>query len=175
MKSTQFNEIVVDQLDRVQATLVNKGGEYATEADRLHNFVQAAAMQGITTREALSGMMIKHTVSIYDMIGGPTGGFTTEQWDEKITDHITYLVLLKAIIVEEESAKQAAAYAAGFPSVKAQEQSEHLKSISEPLKAEALAKTDKFESNVKFQEIEKSPFEDPKQIYESTGPTDTLH
>lgn len=49
--------------------------------------------------QAISGMMAKHTVSIYDMVesGKP---FELAQWDEKITDHICYLILLRAALVE---------------------------------------------------------------------------
>lgn len=103
MKNEQFNEIVKDQLDRVEAMLIQKGAEYATDRDRLHNFKQAAALQNLSPHDALGGMMIKHTVSIYDMIGDNTGTHSMEKWDEKITDHITYLVLLKAVIEEEEA------------------------------------------------------------------------
>jgi hypothetical protein len=49
--------------------------------------------------EACAGMMAKHTVSIYDMCGSEEP-FYAEQWDEKITDHINYLILLRAIVYE---------------------------------------------------------------------------
>ena len=106
MKNEQFSKIVKAQLIQVEKTLISKGSEYATEADRLHNFKQAAALQKLTPRDALGGMMIKHTVSIYDMIGDESGAHSMEKWNEKITDHITYLVLLKAVIEEEESERQ---------------------------------------------------------------------
>lgn len=108
MKNDQFETIVKAQLSRIEETLIVKGSEYATEGDRLHNFKQAAALQKLTPRDALGGMMIKHTVSIYDMIGDQTGVHVMAKWDEKITDHITYLVLLKAVIEEEEVDRLAA-------------------------------------------------------------------
>jgi hypothetical protein len=42
---------------------------------------------------------VKHTVSIFAMIksGKP---FPEEKWDEKITDHIVWLILLKAALTE---------------------------------------------------------------------------
>ena len=87
--------------EKIETILGAKGEEYATDSDRLHNFKVAAQVQGITNKEALSGMMAKHTVSIYDMIGDGKD-HSLEKWDEKILDHINYLILLRAIVVEED-------------------------------------------------------------------------
>jgi hypothetical protein len=49
---------------------------------------------------ALAGMMAKHTVSVYDMIG--TGKvYPMELWEEKIKDSINDLFLLWALLHEE--------------------------------------------------------------------------
>jgi hypothetical protein len=50
--------------------------------------------------------MSKHTISIFDM-GRSKQDFPLEKWDEKITDHINYLILLRALIIEadDEDAK----------------------------------------------------------------------
>lgn len=60
-------------------------------------------MQGITPVGALSGMMCKHTVSIYDLINGYEEGraIEPELWDEKIIDSINYLILLRAALYED--------------------------------------------------------------------------
>jgi hypothetical protein len=58
-------------------------------------------MQGTTPKQALAGQMCKHTVSIYAMIEGDAD-IPMEKWEEKITDHINYLLLLKAVIEEEK-------------------------------------------------------------------------
>lgn len=98
MKSETFNQIVDAQLERCRNILCAKAKEYATE-DRLHNFKIAAALEGAGPIQALSGMMAKHTVSVYDMaMSGET--YPQELWDEKITDHINYLLLLKALVEE---------------------------------------------------------------------------
>lgn len=91
---------------QVDSVLAAKGDEYAGQIDndRLHNFKVAAGMQGITVKEALAGMMAKHTTSIYDMIGDGRD-YSLDKWDEKILDHINYLILLRAIILEEKGAK----------------------------------------------------------------------
>lgn len=100
------NEAFRDNLDtiheKIETVLGAKGEEYATDNDRLHNFKVAAQVQGITNKEALSGMMAKHTVSIYDMIADGKY-YSQEKWDEKILDHINYLILLRALVVEEKA------------------------------------------------------------------------
>lgn len=96
---------------RIQELLKSKGDEYATVSNRLHNFTVAAELQNVTRPQALAGMMAKHTVSVYDLcaeFAPPTAPLSPEKiiktltkWDEKILDHITYLVLLRAIVLEE--------------------------------------------------------------------------
>lgn len=99
MDPSEFNLLLESELSRVTDVLGSKQTEYANGKDVLRNFKQAAALTGETVEQALAGMMAKHTVSIYDMVA--TGEhYTLEQWSEKITDHINYLILLKAILVE---------------------------------------------------------------------------
>lgn len=97
MKTDMFNKLFEEQVYACSTTLIKKAKEYATE-DRLHNFKVAAEIQGITPQAALAGMMAKHTVSIYDLCNGPN--MSLAHWEEKITDHINYLILLKAVVVE---------------------------------------------------------------------------
>jgi hypothetical protein len=99
MDGEQFADVVRTQFNVCEDVLVDKAREYATN-DRLHNFKVAAALQGIPPKVALAGMMAKHTVSIYDMCNS-NDIFPIDKWDEKITDHINYLVLLQALIIEE--------------------------------------------------------------------------
>lgn len=91
-----FKEILDHYIKRTEEILGVKAEEYATE-DRLHNFKVAAEVQGTTPVKALGGMMAKHTVSIYDMIDSPRS-YPRARWEEKITDHINYLILLAALI-----------------------------------------------------------------------------
>lgn len=101
MNADRFNTVLNEQLATVVAILGSKASEYADDQDRLHNFKASAILQGITPLEALRGKMAKHTISIYDMIA--TGqAFPIEKWDEKITDHINYLILLRALLIEQD-------------------------------------------------------------------------
>lgn len=99
MRSEEFAEIVDQQLDRVSATLGIKTGEYATEDDQLHNTRIVAILMGESLPEAVIGQMAKHTASIYTMVKSGKK-FPVEKWDEKITDHIVWLILLKAALTE---------------------------------------------------------------------------
>lgn len=99
MDANKFNLAVEEQVQRSLSVLVTKASEYASE-DQLHNFKIAASLQGRSPRQALAGMMAKHTVSIYDMLK-KDDYYDITVWDEKITDHINYLLLLRGIIAEE--------------------------------------------------------------------------
>ncbi len=98
MKTNEFEMVLENQIKRCTGMLITKAKEYATE-DRLHNFKVAAELQGCSCEQALAGMMAKHTVSIYDMCKSKEE-FPMAQWEEKITDHINYLLLLKAVVEE---------------------------------------------------------------------------
>lgn len=100
MNTNDFNIVVETQLQLCLSILVQRSAQYSTEDDKLHNFKVAASVKGETPRQALSGMMVKHTVSIYDMIQSGKK-YPIDVWNEKITDHINYLLLLKGILVEE--------------------------------------------------------------------------
>jgi len=99
MKTEDFNKVLDEQIKRSTDVLVQKAVEYATD-DRLHNFKVAAELQGCSTRFALAGMMAKHTVSVYDMCAS-NKDYSVEMWNEKITDHINYLLLLRAVVDED--------------------------------------------------------------------------
>ena len=94
-----FTTIVDEQIERCRSLLVEKGKEYALGKDRLKAFKQAAALQGCTSEEAVLGMLAKHIVSLSDMITSHAV-FGIDRWNEKITDSINYLLILRAVIEE---------------------------------------------------------------------------
>lgn len=105
MNNENFNKIVDEQLNLCKSLLCKKGEEYDRDTeDRFHSFKVAAALQGETPMQALAGMLAKHTVSIYDLI--KEGSHDLTIWDEKITDHINYLLLLKGLIMDEINASE---------------------------------------------------------------------
>lgn len=106
MTTDIFNRVIKEQIEKCLNVLVGKAQEYADNEndDRLHNFKCAAGLTGETPQAALAGMMLKHTVSIYDMCKSKDD-FPISLWEEKIGDHINYLLLLKAVVVEEKLEK----------------------------------------------------------------------
>lgn len=105
MKHFAFNTVVENQIETCKDMLIRKSDEYSGASDRLHNFRVAASLKGVTQKQALAGMMAKHTVSVYDMIRDDEE-YSAEQWSEKITDHINYLLLLRAMVEDELATKQ---------------------------------------------------------------------
>lgn len=101
MKRDKFIDVVQEQLIYCFNLISEKGLEYdADEADRLASFKVAGQLEGETQKQALAGMMAKHTVSIYDMCQSDVA-YPKEKWVEKITDHINYLLILRAMVEEE--------------------------------------------------------------------------
>lgn len=100
MKADHFNDVISEQIERSNGMLQSKNAHYNPDLDKLKAFKTAAALRGVSTRDALSGMMAKHTTSVYDLCGAETLA-DIDVWDEKITDHINYLLLLRAVVEEE--------------------------------------------------------------------------
>ena len=83
-------------------------GNPATENQRIYRgrygpvgaFKAAAALQHTTPERALAGMLAKHIVSLYDMCFDGDTDYDISTWNEKITDSLNYLFLLKAIVKE---------------------------------------------------------------------------
>ena len=106
MTQEKFADVFRGLIATCESILLSKSQEYSAGGDKLHNFRIAAALAQCSNEKALAGMMIKHTVSVYDMINALENGkrFTLEKWDEKIVDSINYLILLKALLVERDEA-----------------------------------------------------------------------
>ena len=107
MTEEQFNAHYDYIMRRCGDTLLTKADEYAEGDDRLHNFRVAAAVMGCDVKQALAGMMSKHTVSVYDLIRRYAAGedVPTDMWEEKIIDHINYLILLWAAVSDGTEAE----------------------------------------------------------------------
>ena len=99
---TEVNAVFDEQVRLCADTLQKKTKEYTgDDTDRLGAFKAAAALQHATPQRALAGMMAKHIISIYDMCFSDRKTFELAVWEEKITDSLNYLFLLKAVIKEE--------------------------------------------------------------------------
>lgn len=101
MDAKTFDKLVETQFRICKELLGLKATEYVPGSrDRLENFKVAANLCGSTNKQALAGMMAKHTVSVYQMLMD-TNEYTEARWAEKITDSINYLLLAKALVYEE--------------------------------------------------------------------------
>ena len=101
MLQEEFNDIVTKQMKKCWETLFNKGNEYSVQGDRLSHFKKAAAVMDSTPEAALFGMLSKHLISLSDMCMDKRK-HPKEVWSEKITDSINYLLILAAIVEEEQ-------------------------------------------------------------------------
>lgn len=103
-----FQDVVYVRVEKIQTILGQKAEEYATDSDRYHNFNVAARMNDTTPEKALKGMMLKHEVSVNDLIEWADTSpkkLTLELIEEKIGDNINYLILLEGML-KERIAKQ---------------------------------------------------------------------
>ena len=97
MKAKDFNELVDRQLERIKTVLCRKEGEYNLEEDRLGFFKRAAGLAQETPEQALYGFMLKHLVSLSDMVQSGKA-YSEALFEEKITDIENYLLLLLGLL-----------------------------------------------------------------------------
>lgn len=96
-----FEKILNSRLEKIRSTLAKKAKEYASDSDCFHNFTIAGRIAGTTPEKALYGMMLKHEVSVIDLIelaGSKPEKLNKELIDEKIGDNINYLILLEGLL-----------------------------------------------------------------------------
>ena len=103
MTYEEFNELLDAQVSHIKEMLVLKAGEYNLEEDRLGFFKRAASIIEETPEQALYGFMLKHFMSISDMIADGKK-HPIALWKEKITDLQNYLFLLLGLVSEGEEA-----------------------------------------------------------------------
>ncbi len=102
MKTQDFNDLVEEQFGICRAILETKGKEYAPDdQDRLSAFKTAGSVLHRTPIQALGGQMSKHTISLFEMIENDCTDL--DLWQEKLTDQINYLLLLKGLLHEQEA------------------------------------------------------------------------
>ena len=101
MKAQVFDQYVAEQVDVCLKMLVGKGEDYADtkEDDRLNHFKVAAGLMEVDQKVALIGMASKHFASVSKMCMSGRD-YSLDQWSEKITDSINYLLILWAMVHE---------------------------------------------------------------------------
>jgi hypothetical protein len=104
----KFADCIENRIHNIREVLLAKAEEYATEDNRFHNFDVAARILNITPEHALQGMMLKHIVSVFDLVewaGTDTNMLTEQIIDEKIGDTINYLILLEGLLLRRLETK----------------------------------------------------------------------
>lgn len=125
MNSEKFNQIVDRRKSLITSVLQRKAAEYVQGGDRLYNFKRAATITGDSPEKALLGMLMKHIVSVLDIIEKIEKAhqiknteydvkvsedsndrisktiFTQDYIDEKFGDVINYFILLEALIHDQ--------------------------------------------------------------------------
>lgn len=111
-KAKLFENVVNATLDKCKETLVIKAKEYRRNNNPFHNFERGAELSGFDDVQVLKGFLLKHEVSINDIINDYSvdGILPTEAMlDEKIGDILNYYLILKAMFIqkiEERKSKQ---------------------------------------------------------------------
>lgn len=108
MTHKEFNDLLQDTMMTLEQMLEFKGGQYATEQDRFHNFKTAGRCKAESPEKACYGMWIKQHVSLLDMVEHTDDDHplyedsipTQERIDEVIHDLINYHILLKGMLYE---------------------------------------------------------------------------
>ena len=108
MATTKFSDCIERRIRNIREVLLIKAKEYATEDNRFHNFDVAARILDCTPERTLQGMMLKHLVSIFDLVEWAdidSNLLTKEIIDEKIGDTINYLLLLEGLLLRRIETK----------------------------------------------------------------------
>jgi len=96
-----FEAIVQEQVKKIVDVLVVKAKECARADERLWNFKAAGRVNKTHAEAALWGMYTKHLISVMDLVeNAPCQKPSKEMIDEKITESINYMILLKALLYE---------------------------------------------------------------------------
>lgn len=106
MNTEEFNAYVRSVQDATTRLLLLKGGEYSQSSDRLSNFKLAADRLHLTKYDIWSVYFDKHLEAIRTFISDTKHGIERERSEPiagRIHDAINYLILLGAIIEEDES------------------------------------------------------------------------
>lgn len=101
MTNERFNEIVEEETGRIKSVLVRKQVEYNLDEDRLSHFKRAAVLAQETPEKALYGYMLKHIMSVSDMVVSGEK-YDKVVWVEKMTDIHNYLILLLGLLEDDK-------------------------------------------------------------------------
>lgn len=102
MTEERFEEVIEETLASIKNTLIEKGREYRRNNDPFHNFNEGAKRSGLIREKVLDGMLLKHEISIADIVNDIVIGKlpSISTINEKFGDNLIYLLLKKASIID---------------------------------------------------------------------------
>jgi hypothetical protein len=110
MTDAEFTVMLNERISSIQTILNGKKKEYATEQDRMHNFNQAAQIENSTPIDMAWAFLMKHFVSVQDIVKGFKSDVVTPRAlvKEKIGDLINYLIIIEALLWKDAQIKTSA-------------------------------------------------------------------
>jgi len=104
----EFDFIVEERIKLIKKVLQKKAKEYASDTNRMHNFVAGANYDNESPEKYLWNLWKKHLVAVQDIINkiekvyqdGIEYAFDDIEYtivNEKITDTVNYAILLEAL------------------------------------------------------------------------------
>lgn len=102
LQEQEFDIQVNNTLEMIKILLINKGKEYRRNANPYHNFEQGAKQSGLSREKVLKGFLLKHLISVDDMIDDLDKGIvpTEEKIQEKFNDILVYFTIQKCMILD---------------------------------------------------------------------------
>lgn len=100
MTTEKFNKTVEDLLAKCKSTLLKKQDEYNLDEDRLSFFKEGNDLTKLSPERILYLFMYKHIKSLADMVASEQQ-FSEQLWTDKIVDNINYLLLLWALVNDD--------------------------------------------------------------------------
>lgn len=103
MTDKAFEYQVEQTLDRIKELIIVKGKEYRRNNNPFHNFEQGALRKGVTRERILDGMLLKHEISIDDIIDDLDKNILPSKAtvEEKFTDKLIYTIIQKISILDK--------------------------------------------------------------------------
>ena len=101
MTHERFNQLVDEMLETCRQTLTKKQDEYNLDKDRLSFFKEGNELTKLSPERTLYLFMFKHIKSLADMVASEKA-YSKELWEEKIKDNINYLLLLRALLEDDD-------------------------------------------------------------------------
>ncbi len=99
-----MKDLINHRFEQGIKTMARKETEYA-HGNRFSNFFNAASILKCSPEKALVGMMVKHTVSIKDIMEKKIPWCNTHVTKEKFGDQFNYFILLLAMVTKNQDIK----------------------------------------------------------------------